>query len=286
MTETIQINWLLLIAPFLWLLGIAVTIALVAIMEFLKNSKRMTRSEFLKKPLFKTGVIVSVGLIAGGLTLGLFKIPSDKLIAVKIGRGAGTPGIVKMADRLSFSPGELQMDSHNKSHRMNNDGMIDNTMVLFWDGYIQTPFIQFKKGHYRVEFRARGSRAKEAFSKIKVEFEVPGEDNYLETQTVKYIQLSNRMAVYAMGFQSKTGTPARIRVTYFNDLYIPETRKGRDVWLKDIEIVRGTTPLRGDTIYGGSVGIRFNRLFPLKPHCVGGLYAEALLEFASTVCSH
>jgi len=234
MTETIQINWLLLIAPFLWVLGIAVTIALLGLMEFLKNSKRMKRSEFLKKPLFKIGIIISVGLIVTGLILSLFKIPSDKFIAVKIGEP--TTQIVKMGNLLSFSPGELKMDNHNKSHRMNNENMVDNTMVLFWDGYIQTPFIQFKKGHYSVEFRARGSRAKDAFSKIKVEFEIPGEDNYLETQTVRYIELSNRMAVYNMDFQTETAAMGRIRVTYFNDLYIPETRKGRDVWLRDVKV--------------------------------------------------
>lgn len=238
MIETIQINWLLLIAPFLWVLATAIVIALLGLMKFFKTSKGMKPGEFIKKPLFKIGIIVSAGLIIAGLILSLFRIPSDNLIAVKVKereRGSRFK-CAAMEELLSFSPGELKMNRQNKTHRLNNEGMKDNTMVLFWDGFIRTPFIQFKPGDYRVEFRARGSKAKEEYSKVKIEFEISGEKDYLVTQKVKYIELSGRMADYGMDFQVKTGTIGRIRVIYFNDLYVPETREGRDVWLRDIKI--------------------------------------------------
>ena len=238
MFETIQINWLLLSAPFLWILGLAVVLALLGLMEFLKASKGIERGDFFKKPLFKIGIAVSIGLIFSGFILGLFRIPSDHLIAVKVKereRGSRFK-CVKMEERLSFSPGELKMNGQNKSHPLNNEGMKDNTMVLFWDGFIRTPFIQFRPGDYRIEFRARGSKAEEEYSKIKVEFEVPDEKGYLVTQEVKYIELSGGMKDYGMDFQVKTGTIGRIRVVYFNDLYVPEVKRGRDVWIRDVKV--------------------------------------------------
>lgn len=235
MTETIQINWLLLIAPFLWILGIAVIVFLLGLMEFSKVSKGISRADFLKRRLFKAGLLVSAGLIIGGLVLNLVSLPSDKFIAVKLETHSRDRFQV-VPDRLSFAPGALLMDGHNKSHLLNNEGMKDNTMVLFWDGYIRTPFLRFKPGGYRIEFRAKGSKAEDEFSKIKVEFEVPDENNYLVTNRVKYIELTSRMADYAMDFQSETDTIGRVRLTYFNDLYLPEIKKGRDVWLRDVNV--------------------------------------------------
>jgi hypothetical protein len=114
--------------------------------------------------------------------------------------------------------------------------MKDNTMVLFWDGFIHTPFIRFKKGDYKLEFEAKGSRAKDECAKIKVEFAVPDENNYLITRTVKYIELTGVMKRYRIDFKTGTDTPGKIRITYFNDLYVPEVKEGRDVWLKNLTI--------------------------------------------------
>jgi hypothetical protein len=240
MNEIIQINWLLLIGPFLWILGIAVILALLGFMEFFKTSQQIKRSEFLKKPIFKNGVLISIGLIIAGFILYFLRLPSQRLIAVKIEKPK-TFSITQMPaieESRLFSPNELEIDSHNKSHVLNNEKMKDNTMVLFWDGYIHTPFVRFKKGDYKLEFEAKGSRAKEEYAKIKVEFAVPDEKNYLIARTVKYIELTGRMKLYHIDFKTETDTIGKIRITYFNDLHVPEEKEGRDIWLKNLAIIK------------------------------------------------
>lgn len=237
MNEIIQINWLLLAAPFLWILGIGVILALLGLMRFLNASTGMKCRDFLEKPLGRIGLLISAGLIISGFLLNYARIPSHRLIVVKIDKQRlPAPRRVSTEAPLYLSPGELEMDAHNKSHFLNNEKMENNTMVLFWDGYIQTPFIQFQKGDYQVEFQAKGSKAEEEFSRIKVEFEIPDENNYLQTGKVKYFQLTGNMETFRMDFQITTNTIGRIRAAYFNDLFIPETKQGRDVWIKEVKI--------------------------------------------------
>ena len=126
------------------------------------------------------------------------------------------------------------MDAHNKNHILNNEKMKNNTMVLFWDGYIRTPFLHFKKGNYMIEFQAKGSKAEEEYSRIKVEFETPDKNNYLVTKAEHYFELTDKMEPYRMSIQTPADTIGRIRITYFNDLYLPETKEGRDVWIRNL----------------------------------------------------
>jgi hypothetical protein len=244
MTETIQINWLLLLSPFLWVLGISVIVALLGLMEFLGTKKEIKRLDFLKKPLARTSFVIGMGLIILGLLLDYARLPSKKLILVKLLEQNSISMKNISVDPIHFAPQELKMDSHNKSHVLNNQKMIDNTMVLFWDGYIETPFIQFKKGDYIFKFLARGSKAEQEFSKIKVEFELPDNNNYLKTTVTKYIECTGKMQPYQLNFKTNVDTIGRIRISYFNDIYIPETNKGRDVWMKYLNI-RLRRPCRG-----------------------------------------
>ncbi len=237
MTETIQINWLLLLAPFLWILGIAVFVALAGMMHFSRVSTALKYREFIKKPFTRIGCLIGAGLIIGGFLLNFAKIPSRQLIVVKIDKQK-LPRLRRMPTEASilFSPKELKMNPQNKSHILNNEKMKDNTMALLWDGFIQTPFIEFKKGDYVIEFQARGSRAEEEFSRLKIEFEIPGKNNYMCTTTNTYIELTGKMETYRMYFRTAADTIGRIRITYFNDIYIPGTGEGRDVWLREIMI--------------------------------------------------
>lgn len=239
MHVTIQINWLLLVSNFLWILGIAIIIALLGLMQFLKASNGIKCIDTLKKPLLRIGILFSFGMIISGLLLNYFKIPSDKFIAAKIEKQIANPmEWRKFEGLIHFFPNELKMDRHNKGHLMNNEGMKDDTLILFWDGYIQTPFIRFKTGKYCVEFMAKGSRARNEFSKIKIEFETPDDNNYLMTRKGIYIELNSKMKTYSMNFKTETDTIGRIRITYFNDLHIPEAKEGRDVWMKNLVIKR------------------------------------------------
>lgn len=235
MMETIRINWLLLAAPLLWSLGIALFLALIGLMEFSKTTRNVNRKEFLKSTFCKTTAGVGIALVVGGLLLNFAQIPSHRFIAVKLEKPTSSSLItVSPGTPLAFSPNELKMDPKNRGHYLNNQGMKNNTMALFWDGFIRTPFLQFDKGNYRVQFQARGTEAENEYARIKIEFEIPGEKNYLVTKKIAYFELTDKMHMYEMDFQTETSVIGRIRITYFNDIYIPETKKGRDVWLKDI----------------------------------------------------
>jgi hypothetical protein len=240
MKEIVNINWLLLAAPSLCVLGIALVISMLGLMEYSSVSCNLNRRDFIKKKLFKTGVRISAGLIITGIILFQFKIPSDKLIVVQISKVKPDASIqwLPTGNVLHFAPAELTIDAHNKSHILNNEGMIDNTISLFWDGFIQTPFIRFEKGDYTVEFLAKGTKAEDEFSKIKVEFETPGKDNDLATQSIIYFELTKTMNPYRMNFKTGVETIGRIRLTYFNDIFIPKTGKGRDVWVKEFTIIK------------------------------------------------
>jgi hypothetical protein len=82
MTETIYINWLLLMAPFLWILGVA----LASVMHFSRVASALKYRDFIKKPFTRIGCLVGAGLIISGFLLNYAKIPSRQLIAVKIDR--------------------------------------------------------------------------------------------------------------------------------------------------------------------------------------------------------
>ena len=245
MTETIQINWLLLMAPFLWILGVAVFVALAGVMHFSRASTALKYRDFIKNPFPRIGILVGVGLIISGFLLNYAKIPSRQLIVVKIDKQKLPPlRTISTGTPILFSPKELKMNPQNKCHILNNEKMKNNTMALLWDGYIQTPFIEFKKGDYVIEFQAKGTRAEEEFSKLKIEFEIPDKNNYLCTTAGTYVELTGKMEIYRMDFQTTANTIGRIRITYFNDVYIPGTGEGRDVWIKDLNINRKQIKLK------------------------------------------
>jgi hypothetical protein len=236
MTETIQINWMLLLGPLCWVLGIAVAVGLAASMEYRRATRGTARQEYIKTKTAKTGLAASVVLVLTGLLLYQFKLPVQQLIAVRVQPNENFHAKPMPDESFAFLPADLKMDGHNKSHILNNEKMTDSTMVLLWDGYIQTPYVQFKEGDYRIEFQARGTRARDEFSRLKVVFETPDNNRYLVTRAKKYIELSGKMVRYWMTFRVKTGTIGRVRISYFNDLYLPETKQGRDVWIRQLTI--------------------------------------------------
>jgi len=237
MTETIRINWLLLAGPFLWSAGIAVFLSLAGLMEFYRVQKNVKRRDFLSGKLCRNYAIIGIVFILCGIFMGFAKMSTDRFIAVKLNNDRKPSlDIVKSGESYPFLPKELKMDPKNRSHYLNNKGMKNNTMALFWDGFVRTPFMKFKKGNYQIHFQAKGSKAEGEFSKIKVEFEVPGKNNFLEAEKLDYFQLTPQMKTYKMEFQIEQAVTGRLSIIYFNDLYIPETKKGRDVWIKDIYI--------------------------------------------------
>ncbi|MGE5340245.1 MAG: hypothetical protein ACM3SY_02080 [Candidatus Omnitrophota bacterium] len=224
MIETVEINWLLLIGPFLVVMGIAFLIATVSL------------TGFIRRKSIKTGILLSIGFIILGMGLFAFRIPSNQLIVVKVSLKKSPLTWPENEHSIPFSNQKLKIDPHNKSHAFNQEGRDDRPIALFWDGLIQTPFIHFKKGNYTVQFMAKGSKAENEYSKIKIETEIPDRNNYLSTPSVTYLTLTSKMEPVTAHFRMNTDAIGRIRITYFNDLYIPETHEGRDVWVKNVTI--------------------------------------------------
>ena len=221
----------------MWILGLAVFVALAGLMYFSRTAAALKYRDFIKKPFTRIACLAGAGLIISGFLLNYAQIPSPQLIVVKIDKQKLPPlKRISVEAPILFSPKQLIMNPQNRNHILNNEKRKDNTMALLWDGYIQTPFIEFKKGDYVVEFQAKGSGAKEEFSKLKIEFEIPDKNNYMCTTAGTYIELTGEMETYRLDFQTTANTIGRIRITYFNDIYIPETEEGRDVWIKEVKI--------------------------------------------------
>ncbi len=229
--ELIRINWLLILGTGLWVLGGTGLLTLGAL-YFFKEKK-----EDVMTPLWRKLLITASALIACGVIVSFFKVPHDQLILTAIDVPEGYTAKWQMADQqLKLFADDLQMDGMNKSHEYNRKKPKDRNMGMLWDGYIRTPFIQFKRGTYRFEFDALGTQVYGEFAKIKVELEKPDEDNLLFTPKKKYIELRNVIQTHGLEFTLETDTLARVRIVYFNDFHIHGTNKGRDVLLKNVRL--------------------------------------------------
>lgn len=240
MIETVKINWLLLLSPLLWALGIAAAFTLLAMWFFEKRTSGTGFRVFFTSLQVKNWLKVSTALVITGLLLGFFKLPSSRLIAVKVDNPGNKEFKPVTLQGVHFLPSHLEINAKNKNHVLNNEKMRDNTMVLLWDGYIRSPFLRYPLGDYSFEFEAKGSRAKGEFSALKIELEAPDQNGFLSNRYIWYTALTAKMKTYRLPFPIRdTGViTARIRLTYFNDLYVPETKQGRDVWIKNIRILR------------------------------------------------
>jgi hypothetical protein len=213
MIESVSINWMLLVSHFLWILGAAVLVVLVAVKRFTKNA-----------------LWISGSLIVVGVLLTFFTLSAGQLVLVKLENVSAA----EIEGGRLLLPSELKLDPGNGSHPVNNEKMQDNTKVLFWDGFARTPYFRFSAGDYRVGFNARGTKAKDVFAKIKVEFESPDAQGYLVSRKRLYIELTNKMKAYGLTFRVDSDTIGRVRISYYNDLHIEGTFKGRDVFIKDV----------------------------------------------------
>jgi len=237
MNETVLINWLLLISHFLWISGVAVMFASVSIAVYVNRKQHRKLKEYFKTPTMHWMIWSSAFLLVSGLLLFQFKLPSQNLVVVHVKpANNGTPLMTVGDMRMSLLPRQLRIDPQNRSHPVNNEKMKNDTIALFWDGFVSTPYMHFLEGEYHVRFQARGTEAAKEFSKIKVEFESPDRFGYLKIRKKVYITLNEKMNRYSLSFPVPQATTGRIRITYYNDLQIAGTGKGRDVWLRDITI--------------------------------------------------
>jgi hypothetical protein len=238
--ETVYINWLLPASHFLWILGAAILLTMLAIALFQYTPATILKEwrQLISKPSVKIFQVIAFGLILAGLLVNLFKIPSPNLVVVKINPKASDIQLLPeiSIDPHLFSPNDLKMDPMNKSHPINGKDRKDDLLTLFWDGHVSTSFQRFTKGNYIIRFQARGTEANREFAKIKIEFESPDTHKIMVTRNRLYIDLTSDMQNYEFSFTCPADNIGRIRITYFNDFQVAGTHKGRDVWIKEISL--------------------------------------------------
>ncbi|HLP57538.1 MAG TPA: hypothetical protein VK186_01855 [Candidatus Deferrimicrobium sp.] len=226
MIEIVKINWILIVAHAGWLLGAAIILTLLAIMEFSRSPRQI--------PVKMFGV--SFGLIVFGFLLLNFKIPTSKLLVSRI-TGLNEAGLSACVNSLSFPVSDIKMDELNGRHERNSTDIVDNTLALFYDGFMVTPLVKFNPGEYMVEFKARGTKALDEYATVKVEFEKL-EGQYLIVKTHRFIILSKAMEKHGMKFPVENDGIGRIKITFVNDDLESGGKKDRNVWLKDISLTR------------------------------------------------
>ncbi len=222
MHEIVKINWMPLVSFFLWVTGFAVILSALVVM---------------KKRKLKTAIIISIVLIIAGGVLYLFKMPSHKLLVPGVS-AVDKEKCMPVGNGLAFAVEDLGLDALNRGHKRNTTAIKDNTAALFYGGYIKTPFITFPGGDYVVVFHARGSRAKEEYAILKVEFEQLDNTNYLITEESRYIPLSNLMQRWVTGFHVNRPGIGRLKISFVNDDLEPGGKRDRNAWIKDIKILK------------------------------------------------
>ena len=195
-----------------------------------------SQENFFSKRLF----LICVILIVTGVLLNLFKMPSENLLVTKLSNVDETK-CIKMGEELAFSHKDLNLNRLNRKHKRNRTDIRDNTVVLFYDGYIKTPFIKFEEGYYVINFDARGSKAWEEFSILKIEFERLDPNHYLIAKKSKYIQLTRKVKPWSMEFWVEAPIIGRVKVSFVNDDLEPGGKRDRNAWVKNIKIRKGNS---------------------------------------------
>ncbi len=236
--ETIHINWLLLFSHLLWIMGLAIFLALVGLLFYLfpARTDRQKRVAFIKLPVVKMAWIIGFVFVLASPILYSFKLASPDLVVVQVKPRHPGATFPMLHTSQTFTTRELRFDPQNGKHLLNKKNMETGPMFLFWDGYIHTPFLKFAPGNYMVTFQAAGTWSQDSFAKIKVEFQCPDANNYLVTKKRIYIELTEKPKIYRIPFNTKADTIGRVSITFFNDVFLADIRQGRDVWVDEISI--------------------------------------------------
>ncbi|MCP4156068.1 MAG: hypothetical protein GY757_50580, partial [bacterium] len=121
----------------------------------------------------------------------------------------------------------------------NTTEIIAQTAALFFEGDIKTPLVKFKGGHYTLNFTARGSKAWDEYSILRVDYRELDENNYLLLKKSAYVNLTATMEHYQIPFQTTNTTQSaigRLEISFVNDDLEPGGKKDRNAWVKEIKI--------------------------------------------------
>lgn len=225
MNEIIEINRFLLISGLFWITGFALLIVIFSQTVFYRDRR------YLSMKILLTGIV----LIAAGTVLNFFRIPTSKLLVTRAVELKVEHVPVFEKDK-AFSLKEISIDPLNKSHKRNSTHIVDNTVALFYDGYIKLPLLKFKPGEYCLEFTARGTDAMDEYAILEVSFESLNSNRYLIPRRLEYVTLNRMERTYTVFFTIERETVGRLRISFVNDDLDDTGKRDRNAWVKNISL--------------------------------------------------
>ena len=237
MNEIIQVNWLLLLCYFFWLLGIAVIIVYISRAVFLKHSRGSRRKIFDIKS-DQMWFVASFVLIFIGFLSYAFKIPLNRFIAVRVIMSENVQPL-DFDESMNFTLDMVDIDGGNKKI-LKRIGSKTRTLALYQNGNVTLPYLRMKKGKYLFKFNAKGTAVENLslnrmeFSKIKIKCETINIRNYLDLQLIQDIELSSEYKKYQMIVQIRQEEYVRFQISFINDAVV--NGGDRNVWIRGISL--------------------------------------------------
>jgi hypothetical protein len=206
----------------------------LSVHDLLAAKLKIKRKEIIKTYSYKKYAALGILMLFFGLALSL--LPAQSITPAKK---------VIFIDQNSYEPDEIEKQNIEtilplSSRQLDLDGswkILDETAILYENGYAETPFMDFKPGSYEFKFEASGSKAFEEFSKIWIAFLIIQDKILMLEDRAKEIMLSGEMKSYHHTLNIQKDQIGKIRIHFFND---KEDFQGnnRNVWIRSIEIRR------------------------------------------------
>lgn len=209
MSEILKIPWGTILLNFVWVMGVAIILAVFSYSEFLAHIQKAKRKELYKRNFFKKLFSVGLILIVVGISASfLLQISSAKTKVVFF------KNMVKIAPSSLEGLKIIEGDS----------------IVIPWNAELMSKKIQFEKAKYEIRITSKGSEAGGETARLKI-----------------FIGLDDLIADYftsaeykekIIEFQSEKKQRRKIKIEFVNDYNDPVTNADRNAWIESIVIIK------------------------------------------------
>lgn len=214
MNENSIIPWGTVLLNFVWIIGVAIILAVFSHSEFLAHTQKVKRKQVYKRNFFKKPLILGLILIVVGISASfLLQISSAK------------PKLIFFKDMVKIAPPSLE-------GRKIIEG---DSIVMPWNTAARSKRIQFEKAKYEIRITSKGSKALEETARLKV---------FIGVYLVADYFTSTEYKEKIIEFQSKKNQNKRLWIEFVNDYNDPVTNQDRNAWIKSIVIIKMDDILR------------------------------------------
>lgn len=209
MTEILKIPWGTILLNFVWVMGVAIILAVFSYSEFLAYIQKAKRKEVYKRNFFKKPLILGLILIVVGISASfLLQISSAK------------PELISFKNMIKIAPSSLE----------GRKIIDDDSIFMPWNTAVRSKKIQFEKAKYEIRITSKGSEAGGESARLKI-----------------FIGLDDLIADYftsaeykekIIEFQSEKKQRRKIKIEFVNDYNDPVTNADRNAWIESIVIIK------------------------------------------------